>query len=64
MGRGKLLLQLLKEHEEKKVADEIQEASGKTSRGTQTEGEKKKEKPVAMVRPNSHLGNRGAPAHN
>jgi len=62
-GRGKLLLQLLKEHEEKKIkmaaiANEIHEAMGKTSRGTQTdEGEIKKERPVAA---NSHLAGAGA----
>jgi len=66
-GRGKLLL-LLKEHEEKKIkmaaiANEIHEAMGKTSRGTQTdEGEIKKERPVAVVcgQANSHLAGTGA----
>jgi len=43
------------------IANEIHQAMGKTSRGTQTdEGEIKKETPVCRGQANSHLAGAGA----
>jgi len=60
MGRGKLILQLMKEHDERLRArrEEIEGQTDPNSKGTQTD--ERKDRPVAVVKPNTHLPDRGS----
>ena len=58
--RGKLILQLMKEHEEKLRArrEAFEAQTNSNSKGTQTD--EQKDRPVAVVKPNTHLPDRGS----